>query len=363
MSVEFNWALCSTRAGDGNSVIQSSPERAPSLEYLVNVTVAADEAGFCNILVPTGTHCIDPWTLSAAIANHTKKIKFLIAFRPGLVGPTYAAQQISSFYFLNKGRISLNVVAGSNSPDLKRYGYHLEHDLRYKVNEEFMELVLRLLSNKSPLNFQGDFFSVEEGIIFPVIKEEKLPDFFMAGASEGAKKVAAKFGDVHVVHAVEPEVIEKDINEVKRLASNFKRRTKLSFCVRHLVCVRETKKEAKKAAEEIVEKSIIKKDQNWGANVRAAESITQRRVSELANKKGPWLKDTIFMGVNSVRQGAGTMIVGTPDMVASQIKEYVDAGVSRFIMNGWPHLEEAEIFGREVMPLLKDLKVQSDCNS
>jgi len=355
MPVEFNWALCSTRAGDGSAVIQSSPERIPSLEYLTSVTKAAEDAGFCNILVPTGTHCVDPWTLSSSIANLTKKIKFLIAFRPGLVGPTYAAQQISSFYYLNEGRISLNVVAGSNSPDLRRYGYHLGHDLRYKVNEEFMEIVIDLLTKESPLNFQGKFFCVEDANFFPSISSKKMPEFFMAGASEGAKKAAARFGDVHVVHAVEPEVIARDIEEVTHLTSHFERKTKLSFCIRHLVCVRETKKEARKAAEQIVEKSIVKKDQNWGAKVRAAESTTQRRVSELASKKGPWLKESIYMGVNSVRQGAGTMIVGTPDMVARQIREYVDAGVSRFIMHGWPHLEEAVNFGKEVMPLLKDI--------
>ena len=354
MTVEFNWALCSTRAGDGDSVIQLSPERPPTLEYLIRVTCAAEEAGFRNILVPTGTHCVDPWTLSAAIANRTKRIKFLIAFRPGVVGPTYAAQQISSFSFLNKGRISLNVVAGSNSPDLKRYGYHMEHDERYKVNEEFMELILRLLTDPSSLNFKGNYFSIKDGKIFPVLGIENMPDFFMAGASEGAKKVAAKYGDVHVVHAVESDVIAKDIKEVVNLSSRFERKEKLNFGIRHLVCVRETKKEARKAAEEIVKKSIVKKDQNWGASIRASESVTQRRVSELADKKGPWLTDSIYMGVNSVRQGAGTMIVGTPEMVASQIREYIDAGVSRFIMNGWPHLEEAEIFGKEVLPLLRN---------
>tara|TARA_A100001037_G_scaffold299312_1_gene324652 strand:+ start:50434 stop:51516 length:1083 start_codon:yes stop_codon:yes gene_type:complete len=360
MAIEFNWALCSTRAGDGYTVIQSTPERYPNLEYLVRVTVAAEESGFSNILVPTGTHCIDPWTLSSAIAAKTTKIKFLIAFRPGLVGPTYAAQQISSFYFLNKGRISLNIVAGSNSPDLKRYGYDLEHDLRYKVNDEFMKLVIRLLKGGSPVDFKGNYFMIQDARIFPILKVKKLPEFFMAGASEGAKKVAAKYGDVHVVHAVEPDVIEKDIKQVSKLASRVERKRKLSFCIRHLVCVRETKKEAQKAAEEIVKNSIVKKDQNWGASVRAAESVTQRRVSELARKKGPWLTDSIYMGVNSVRQGAGTMIVGTPEMVASQIKEYIDAGVTRFIMNGWPHLEEAENFGKEVIPLLKNIKVKSN---
>ena len=58
--------------------------------------------------------------------------------------------------------------------------------------------------------------------------------------------------------------------------------------------------------------------------------------------------------MNKVRSGAAAMLVGTPEMVAKALREYVDLGVRNFILSGWPHLEEAEIFGREVMPLLKD---------
>ena len=41
-------------------------------------------------------------------------------------------------------------------------------------------------------------------------------------------------------------------------------------------------------------------------------------------------------------------------MIASVLKEYVQVGVETFILSGWPHVEEAEIFGKEVMPLLED---------
>ena len=103
MTVEFNWALCSTRAGDGDSVIQLSPERPPTLEYLIRVTSAAEEAGFRNILVPTGTHCVDPWTLSAAIANRTKRIKF---FTNSFCYP----KSISGILTINNSKINLKIL-------------------------------------------------------------------------------------------------------------------------------------------------------------------------------------------------------------------------------------------------------------
>lgn len=354
MAIELNWALCSHRGGDGHQVIRQTPERPATLEYLIRIVSAAEEAGFVNILLPTGTHCMDPWSTATAISQNTEKIKFLVAFRPGLVGPTMAAQQINTFDKLTGGRLSLNVVSGVSSVDLKRYGYFVDHDSRYEHTEEFLDIIRLLWEEKGPVTFKGQFYEIEEADVFPTREGRRPPDIFLAGASQGARRLAARLGDVHVCHAVEPEVVAKDVLEVGALAEEHQRDRKLEFGIRHLVCIRETKKEAKEAAERIVADSDPTKTRNWGAASRG-ESVTQQRVNELASRGDLWISDTIYMGVNQVRQGAGTMFVGTPDMVAAQIREYAEAGVTRFIMHGWPHLEEAEIFGREVMPLLQDL--------
>ncbi len=353
---EFNWALCSHRSGDGHQVVRKVPERLPTHEYLTRVIQAAEEAGFANILVPTGTHCMDPWATSAALAPVTKKIKFLIAFRPGLTGPTLLAQQVNTLDYLTGGRVSLNVVSGSTQVDLKRYGYDEPHDERYDRTEEFLDIVKRLWEENGPVQFSGRFFQIEDGELFPPRGSRPAPDIFLAGASEAARRVAVKHGDVHVFHAVEPEVVAKDVKEVRELAGRSGREKPIEFGIRHLVCVRETKEEARRAAERIVSESDVGANlKNWAEAVKQSDSVTQRRVTELAGRGDLWLTDTIYMGINHVRRGAGTMFVGTPDMVAGQIREYMDAGVSRFIMHGWPHLEEAEIFGREVMPLLTGL--------
>ena len=94
----------------------------------------------------------------------------------------------------------------------------------------------------------------------------------------------------------------------------------------------------------------------WADSVRLSESTSQSRINEMASRESLWLTDTIWMGVNKVRAGGATTFVGTPQMVANQFREYIDAGVTHFIMHGWPYLEEAQIFGREVLPLLKDVE-------
>ena len=355
MSVQLNWALCSHKAGDGHQVNPKVPERPATLKYLTEVVQSAEDAGFVNILVPTGTHCVDSWTTSASIAKDTRKIKFLVAFRPGLVSPVYAAQQANSLDYLTAGRLSLNVVAGTSEEDNKRYGYHVDHAERYKCSEEFVEVVMKLWEEKESFDFKGQYFDIRDSHIWPPRVTRPHPTIFISGSSDGAKRLAARFGDVHMYFAYEPEIVKKEIDETREISEEFPRERPLEFGVRHLVCVRETKEEARRAAEKVVEGSDLGNISHWADAVRKSKSVSQKRLNEMASRKSYWLTDTIWMGVNQVRAGASTMFVGTPDMVANQIKEYVEIGVNHFIMHGWPHKEEAEIFGREVMPLLKDI--------
>ena len=50
-------------------------------------------------------------------------------------------------------------------------------------------------------------------------------------------------------------------------------------------------------------------------------------------------------------------LVGTPAEIANAFMEYRDAGVSQFILSGWPKLEEMIRFGRDVLPLVREREV------
>jgi alkanesulfonate monooxygenase len=46
-------------------------------------------------------------------------------------------------------------------------------------------------------------------------------------------------------------------------------------------------------------------------------------------------------------------LVGDPDELASGLLEYARAGVSQFIISGWPKLEEMQFFGEHVLPRVR----------
>jgi alkanesulfonate monooxygenase len=138
LSAKFFWFLPTN--GDSRSIVGASHAsshhtvpagyRKPSLRYLSEVARAADHLGFEGVLTPTGTWCEDAWLTSAALLEQTERLKFLVAFRPGLVPPTLAAQQAATFQRFSEGRLLLNIVSGGDDVEQRRFGDWLSHSSR-----------------------------------------------------------------------------------------------------------------------------------------------------------------------------------------------------------------------------------------
>ncbi len=350
---EYAWFLPTGRYGDGHTINAKTPERPPTVEYISEVARAAEAVGFVNLLVPTGTHCLDAWMITLAVAQRTERIKFCVAFRPGLSSPVLTAQQANTYDAVTGGRLTVNVVTGSTPLDQKRYGDHLAHAERYERTEEFLDVVKALWTSDEPVSYSGKYYQIENATLYAKPVSKPHPTIFLGGSSEAGRRVGAKHADVHMMWAVAPEQVADDAADMRRRAEEAGR-DDLRFGLRLHVMCRETKKEARRAAEALLEDSALENTGMWADQRNHSESEGQRRMNELYEGGSPWLTDTLWMGVNKVRSGAAAMLVGTPEMVAAALKEYVDLGVRNFILSGWPHLEEAEIFGREVMPLLKD---------
>ena len=356
MTTEYAWFIPSARAGDGHKINIPIPEREPTIEYLSEVARTAEDAGFVNLLVPTGTHCLDAWVTAAGIAQNSNRIKFCVAFRPGLTSPVYAAQTCNTLDWTTNGRVTVNVVTGSSPAEQMRYGDHLKHDERYERTREYLDIIKAIWTSKEPVNYKGKFFDIRDAAFFPNFTSKPFPKVYMGGSSESGRQVGAKHSDIHMMYAVGLDAIAKDVVDMKQRAAEHGRENEIKMGIRmHIIC-RDTKEEAHRAAEDLIEGSDISNTGTWADMKNNTESVGQQRVNDLAAGESLWITDTLWMGVNRVRAGAGASLVGTPDMIAAALKEYVDAGVEAFILSAWPHVEEATRFGRDIMPLLKDTK-------
>jgi len=65
------------------------------------------------------------------------------------------------------------------------------------------------------------------------------------------------------------------------------------------------------------------------------------------------------IGIGKARLGVGTALVGSGENVAARLREYVDEGIDTFILSGYPHLEEAQRFGKHVMPQFATQRIEA----
>jgi alkanesulfonate monooxygenase len=337
--------------GDGRYLGTQEGGRQIDFRYLRQIAQAADDLGYFGVLLPTGRSCEDSWVVASAVAPHTRRLRYLVAVRPGLQSPSVAARMTATLDRVTEGRLLINVVTGGDPNENKGDGIFLSHDERYQVTREFLLVYKDLLAGKT-VNFSGKHINIEGGrVLFPPIQQPHPPLYF-GGSSGAGTAIAAETIDKYLTWGEPPRAVAEKVNAVAMLAEARGRR--LSFGIRLHVIVRETNEKAWAAANDLirhVSDDAIAKAQAAFANM---DSVGQRRMTELHGGRRDKLEisPNLWAGVGLVRGGAGTALVGDPPTVAARIREYMEVGIDTFILSGYPHLEEAYRFAELVFPLL-----------
>ncbi len=358
--VEFGWFLPTM----GDSEVIGPATRAPTLDYLVDVARAAEDAGFTFALVPVGTTCGDAWMASAVVAGRTERLKFLVALRPGFVAPTLAAKMSNTFDQLTRGRVLINVVTGGFPAELMADGDFLDHDARYERTQEFMQLVRKAWTERKGWDFEGKYYKVQGGNVQPRPYTQPYPPFYFGGASEAARRVGAEEADVYLLWGERLDMVQERIADMRARASAVGRT--LRFGLRIHVLVRETEDEAWSAADRLIADIPPDFQQALEKIQSRTDSEGERRQQTMRNEKGEedlMLGPNLWGGIGKARVGVGAALVGSGENVAKRVQEYVDAGIDTFILSGYPHLEEAQRFGRYVMPHFATTAVAADVSS
>lgn len=343
--IDFGWFLPSM----GDSEIIGPPTREATLGYLVDVAKAAEDAGFNFALIPVGTTCQDAWLVAGMVGALTEKLKFLVAMRPGFVAPTLAAKMCNTLDVQLKGRVLVNVVTGGFPQEQAADGDFLEHDERYARTQEFMQVVRKAWTEPGKWDHEGKYYKVEGGNVFPKPFQKPYPPFYFGGASDAAKVVGAEESDIYLLWGETVDMIRERIEDMKVRAAAIGRT--LRFGMRIHVISRETDAEARDAADALVSEVPEKFQEMMNKHHARGESEGERRQRELvAAARDGWLTDHLWSGIGKARLGVGLAVVGSGESVARTLQEYIDLGIDTFIHSGYPHLEEAQRFGKYVMP-------------
>lgn len=344
-------------SGDTRYLGTSDFGRAPTNAYLRQIAVTSEQLGYDGLLIPTGSSCLDPWVTAASLVPVTQRIKLLVALRTSLGHPTASARQAASLdQALGAGRLLLNVVPGGDATELAADGVFYSHDERYAASDEFLTIWRRLLQGEK-VDFEGQHLKVQGAQNFFAPATQPYPPLYFGGSSPAAHDLAARHVDAYLTWGEPPAAVAEKIADVRARAAAAGRdldRHPLRFGVRLHVIVRETSEEAWADADRLISRltddDIARAQQNYAR----MDSHGQQRMAALHGGRRDRLVvgPNLWAGVGLVRGGAGTSLVGNAHEVAERLQEYVDLGVDRFVLSGYPHLEEAIRFAELVFPLL-----------
>ncbi|RFP09453.1 alkanesulfonate monooxygenase, FMNH(2)-dependent [Duganella sp. BJB488] len=353
MSLNIFWFI--PTHGDSRYLGTSKGARPVDADYLRQCAVAADTLGYDGVLLPTGRSCEDAWVVASSLIGATRKLKFLVAIRPGLTTPGLAVRMAASFDRLSNGRLLINVVIGGDQGELEADGLFADHAKRYEISDEFIRVWRASLSGEggeAGYDFEGKHIKVKGAkTLYPAVQKPHPPLYF-GGSSEPAHALAAEQMDVYLTWGEPPAAVAEKIADIRTRAAAHGRTVK--FGIRLHVIVRETNEAAWRAAEELIshlDDDVIAKAQ---AAFGKMDSVGQQRMAALHGGRRDKLEvsPNLWAGVGLVRGGAGTALVGDPQTVVARIQEYADLGIETFIFSGYPHLEESYRFAELVFPLL-----------
>jgi alkanesulfonate monooxygenase len=351
--MEFHWFLPTN--GDGRDIVggghgvptgSAGGVRPPTVAYLGQIARSAEQLGFAGALTPAGAWCEDAWLTTAMLSEVTERLKFLVAFRPGLLSPTLAAQMASTFQRLSGGRLMLNVVTGGESAEQRQYGDFLDKEQRYARTAEFLDVV-RALFRGETVTRAGHHVRVESARLSRV--PDPVPPIYFGGSSAAAGPVAAAHADVYLTWGEPPAQVAGKLAWIRSL------RPDMRFGIRLHVITRDTGEQAWAEADRLLQGVPESAVEAVQAGLRRSESEGQRRMLALHGGKRDALtvSPNLWAGVGLVRGGAGTALVGSHREVADRIQEYAALGIDEFVLSGYPHLEEAYWFGEGVLPELR----------
>ncbi|MFC5140627.1 LLM class flavin-dependent oxidoreductase [Actinomycetospora rhizophila] len=359
MSITAHWFLPTygdsrglVGGGHGVATRAADAVRPAEIGYLAQIARAAETVGFEGALTPTGAWCEDAWLTTAMLVAESDRLKFLVAFRPGVISPTLAAQQAATFQRHSQGRLLLNVVTGGEPSEQRAYGDFLCKDDRYVRTGEFLEVCRRLWAGET-VTLHGEQIQVESAALTRV--PDPVPPVYFGGSSPRAGEVAAQHVDVYLTWGEPPAQVREKVEWIRGLAAAQGREVR--FGIRLHVIARDTSDAAWAQAEKYLEgipDSMIEEVQ---AGLSQSESEGQKRMRALHSGGTKTAADlevapNLWAGVGLVRGGAGTALVGSHTEVADRIAEYHDLGITEFVLSGHPHLEEAYWVGEGVLPEL-----------
>lgn len=299
------------------------------IDRVINVARWSERAGCAGIPVYTDNSLVDPWLISQVIIQHTSSLCPLVAVQPVYMHPYAVAKIIATFGFLYRRRLYLNMVAGGFKNDLNALNDPTPHDRRYDRLVEYTNLIKRLLSSEQAVTHTGEFYQVKQLKMTPALPPDLAPGILVSGSSEAG---------IAAARAIDAICVEYPLSSV-----TYGKESKVDGLVKGIrigIITRSTADEAWRMAR--TRFPIDRKGQlTHQLAMKVSDSKWHHLLSD-ASKEDSTEENPYWLEPFQNYKTFCPYLVGSYEVVAQELAQYIRAGCSAVILDIPPEEEELD---------------------
>jgi alkanesulfonate monooxygenase len=348
--MRFHWSLPANGIQDRRrgAIFRDELNPVADLDSQREFCRRAEALGIDSLLLPIGFQRADPTVVATAFGLATERVTFMTASRPSVISPTHFVQQVNTLSAFTNGRVSINVVSGQGSAELRYYGDFSTHDERYQITDEFWTICHALWRREFPFDFEGKYLRVEGARVNQefISPDRTRPYVYIGGSSDLARQLAIKHADCTISLIEPPGELAPKIEAALEAG--------IDVAVICNLLAQPTLDEAVELASTLVEgageagKAAVAQ---WRSMTTESQGFsTMFRLAERSNWVTPYLWSGLvpYMGPMSIS------LIGGVDEIVDAIFEYRRIGVSQFLFQGRPDLQMMTLFGTEILPRIRE---------
>jgi alkanesulfonate monooxygenase len=362
MPVEFLGIATTSDASETNERTTAPVDH----DYLVRIARAHRDNGWTRVLFAYGSSGPEPAVLAAHVAAHVPDLELLLAHRPNVSYPTYAAKTFATLDQLSGGRLSVHFISGGNDHEQGREGDTLTKDQRYARTREYIQIVKRAWTSAEPFDHHGKFYDFDDFVLDAKPHPGHVPTISFGGSSDAAYPVGAAEADIYAVWGEPLDRTAEQIPRVHAEAEAAGRATLPRIHAAFRPIIAPTEELAWAKAHDILGRIEARKAAqggilSWRHPIDKPENAGSQRLLEIA-AQGERFDTALWTATAKATGGAGNSnaLVGTPEQVAEALLAYYDLGVRVISARGYDLLDDAIDFGRYVIPLVKEGVAERD---
>lgn len=343
---------------------ETHPRSGPSFdkEYTLRLARAHEDHGWDRVLFAYGSGSPDPAQVAAYVASRLDRLRILLAHRPNVSYPTFAAKTFATLDRISDGRLAVHFITGGSDHEQRREGDYLTKDERYSRTAEYIRIVKRAWTSREPFDHEGEHYRFADFVsdVFPV--QQPRPRVSFGGSSPAAYRAGGAEADIFCLWGEPLAETAKQIEAVKRAARDAGRTDVPRFQVAFRPILGATEELAWEKAHRIVDRIRARAAAPTRRPSQARpENTGSQRLLEIA-ARGERFDRALWTPTAAATGGAGNSnaLVGTPETVAEALLDYYDLGVEIISARGYDMVNDTIDFGRHVIPLVREEVAKRD---